>query len=131
MIEKYIKKISKYTAVYWAAPTSRADGSNQYATPVEIKCFWKGGTQFIPDRDALEVSAKAIVYVFEDLDEQGMLYLGKLTDLTTAQKADPRKVSRAYVINKFEKIPALTTGYNRHAIIGPETSRIPPGIERQ
>jgi hypothetical protein len=92
-----------------------------------------GGVQLIPDRDAREVSVKALVYVSQDLAEKGMLFEGKLSDLTTAEKADPRRVSRAYEITKFEKIPSLYKKgqYNRHAIIAPETSRIPPGIERQ
>lgn len=133
MIEKYIKRISRHTAVYWSRPTPRADGSNSYAAPIEIKCLWVGGTQYIPDRDMREVSAKALVYVSQDLDEQGMLFLGKLSELTTAQKTDPRKVSRAYEITKFEKIPSLhiKDAYNRHAILAPENARIPPGIERQ
>lgn len=132
MIEKYIKRISKQTAVYWAAPTPREDGSNSYDTPVEIKCLWKDTSQFSPDRDIREVFVKALVYVTQDLDEQGMLFLGTLADLTTAQKNDPRLVSRAYEITKFVKIPSLhlAGAFNRHAIIAPEKARISPGIER-
>ena len=132
MIEQYIKRISKHTAVYWGSPTPRANGSNSYGTPIEIKCFWKDTSQLIADRDMKEVSIKATVYVFQDLDEQGMLFLGTLSDLTTAQKADPRKVTRAYEISRFVKTPSLYLNgkYNRYAIIAPETARIPPGIGR-
>lgn len=131
MIESYLKRIAKDKAVYWPSPTPRADGSNQYGTPVEIDCFWKGSFQSIPDRDMREVSIKAQVYVLQDLDEQGMLYQGTLVSLTQAQQDDPRLVSRAYVITKFLKTPSLYKNeYNRMAIIAPETARIPPGIER-
>lgn len=133
MIERYIKRISNQIAVYWSRPTPREDGSNAYAAPVEIKCFWKDGTQYIPDRDMRDVSVKALIYVSQDLDEMGMLYLGTLSSLTTAQKADPRLVNRAYEITRFEKIPSLykKNEFNRRVIIAPETARIPPGIERQ
>lgn len=120
------------TAVYWSSPTPRQDGSSAYAAPVEIKCFWKDGSHLVADRDMKEVSIKAMVYVSQDLDEQGMLFLGVLTDLTTAQRADPRKISRAYEITQFLKTPSLylKNQYNRCAIISPEKARIPPGIER-
>lgn len=132
MIERYIKRIAKQKAVYWSSPTPREDGSNQYAAPIEIDCLWKDSTQLIPDRDVKEVSVKALVYVFQDLDEQGMLFLGCLSNLTTDQKADPRKVQRAYEITRFVKTPSLYKAgeFNRQAYIAPETSRIPPGIER-
>jgi hypothetical protein len=132
MIEKYIKRVSRQTAVYWGSPTPREDGSNRYGTPVQIKCVWKDSTQLIPDRDMKEVSVKATVYVSQDLDEQGMLFLGCLADLTTSQKADPRLVNRAYEITRFIKTPSLYMRgeYSRVAIISPESSRIPPGIER-
>lgn len=132
MIERYVKRIAKQTAVYWGSPTSREDGSNQYTTPIEIRCLWKDDKQLIPDRDMREVSVKALVYVFQDLDEQGMLFLGCLNDLTTAQKADPRRVPRAYEITRFVKTPSLYMRgqFNRQAYIAPETSRIPPGVER-
>lgn len=132
MIDRYIKRISKHIAVYWSSPVPRPDGSNSYAAPIEIRCFWKGASQLIPDRDMKEISIKALVYVSQDLDEQGMLFLGKLSNLSTQEKADPRLVSRAYEITRFVKTPSLYMNgeYNRQAIIAPESSRIPPGIER-
>jgi len=132
MIERYIKRISKDKAVYWPSPTPREDGSNSYGAPIEINCFWKDGFQSIPDRDMREVSVKALIYVSQDLDEQGMLYKGRLQDLTAAEKADPRLVERAYEITKFVKTPSLhlRNQYNRQVYIAPEKSRIPPGIER-
>lgn len=130
-IERYIKRISQHTAVYWSTPVAAADGSNTYAAPVEISCFWKEGFRENPDRDMKIVSAKAVVYVSQDLDEQGMLFKGTLNDLTTAQKADPRKVSRAYTY-EFVKTPSLHLKgkYNRMAIIAPEKATIPRGIGR-
>lgn len=125
MIEKYIKKISKHTAVYWGTPTSRADGSNSYGTPVEISCFWNEQSNMTYEEGGKTVHITAKVYVSQDLDEQGMLFLGTLADLTTAQENDPRKISRAYEITRFLKTPSLykKTEYNRCAIIAPKSTK--------
>lgn len=132
MIERYLKRIAVHDAVYWASPTPRADGSSSYAAPVALRCFWKESVESVPDRDMKEVSIKAHVYVFQDLDEQGMLFKGTLDDLTQAQKDDPRRISRAYEISRFVRTPSLylKNKFNRCAIISPEKARIPPGIGR-
>ena len=124
-IEKYIKRIARHTAVYWASPTAAQDGSNTYGAPAEIKCFWKEQYDLFKDKDGREVAIKAKVYVFDDLDEQGMLFLGTLADLTTAQKNDPRKVSRAYEISSFVKTPSLYSKgqFNRCAVILPNVKK--------
>lgn len=125
MIERYIKRISKDTAVYWASPTSRTDGSNAYATPVEISCFWLNETELTSTQDGKEVYIVAKVFVSQDLDEQGMLFQGCLSDLTAAQKADPRKVRRAYEIRRMSKLPSrhLKNAFNRCAMISPRLAR--------
>lgn len=132
MIERYVKKIARHTAVYWGSPVARPDGSLSYGEPVEIKCFWREGYLSDPDRDIREISVKAQVYVLQDLDEGGMLMLGTLADLSAEAEADPRLIPRAYEITKFNKIPSIHVHgeYNRTAIIAPEIARIPPGIER-
>jgi hypothetical protein len=125
MIEKYIKRISKHTAVYWGSPTPAADGSNTFGTPEEIKCFWLNESGVTVEKDGKEVSVVATVYVSQDLDEQGMLYLGTLSELTTAQKTDPRRVSCAYEITRFRKDPSLYLNgkFSRRAFIAPRQTR--------
>lgn len=132
MIERYLRRIAKDTAVYWGSPTLRDDGTNQYAAPIEIKCLWKEGFISDPDRDIVSISIKAQIYVFRDLDQGGILWKGTLAQLSVQEKQDPREIEDAYEINIFKKIPSLYIRgeFNRYAIIAPEIARIPPGIER-
>lgn len=49
------------------------------------------------------------------------MYLGELTDLSSAEEGDPKSVDKAYVIKKFEKSPALgsTTDFVRKVWLTP------------
>lgn len=118
-IDRFLKKIAKDVAVYWGNPTVSGDGSNRYDDPIEIDVLWKGKEDLVRSLNAKEGVGRAVVYVTVDLDEQGMLYHGRLTDLTDAQKADPRKVKKAFEITRFFKVPSmyLQGQYNRMAYI--------------
>ncbi len=118
-IEAFMKRFCKNTAVYWSTPTSNNDGSNSYAAPVEISCFWREKLERLTDNNGDEVISKATVYILQDLDEQGMLFLGELTDLTQAQKDNPRTVARAYEVKRFLKTPSmyLNGEFNRRALL--------------
>jgi hypothetical protein len=125
MIERFIKRISKDKAVYWGSPSPAADGSNTYPAPTEINCLWNAKVKVVSEKDGKVVAIEAMVYVSQDLSDQGMLMLGTLSQLTTAQKTDPRKVSSAYEITDFVKTPSLykKNEFNRCAIIAPTKAR--------
>jgi hypothetical protein len=95
------------TAVYWASPTPDGRGGHTWDTAVEINCRWEGSTELIRASNGEQIVSRAVVQVSQDLNENGMLYLGELDDLTTAQKANPMTVSTAYLIRKFDKIPEI------------------------
>ena len=118
-IERVIKRRSKHKAVYWASPTNAVDGSLAYTAPKEIDCFWRNETENIITTDGREVVSTAVVYVNEDVDEQGMLYLGRLEDLTSSEKSDPRKKKTAYEIKKFIRTPSIAINgtYVRKALL--------------
>ena len=118
-IETYMKRICKQTAVYWGTPTPDKFAKNSFATPIEIKCFWSNKTEMITDNAGKEIVSRATFYVFQDLDEQGMLFFGVLDDLTVAEKADPTKVKKAFEIKQFLKIPSLlnTRKFNRRVML--------------
>ncbi len=117
--EAFMKRACIQTAVYWSAPASTEDGSNTFAAPTEISCLWKDKITLMRDNEGRDIISKASVHVLEDIDEQGMLFLGALTDLSTAQKADPRKVSDAYEIKVFVKTPGrhLSGEFARRAML--------------
>jgi len=98
------------TAIYWGTPTDDGYGGFTYADPVEITCRWVDSTRIIRNNSGREVACRAIVEVSQDLDEQGMLYLGELDDLDSNQEDDPRSVSGVYEIIRFDKIPTMNSG---------------------
>ncbi|MEE9356489.1 MAG: hypothetical protein V3U75_12940 [Methylococcaceae bacterium] len=95
------------TAVYWATPTPDGSGGHTWAAPVEIDCRWEASTKLIRAANGEEIVCMAEVQVNQDLDQNGMLYLGDLDDLSVAQKADPMTVEGAYHIRRFDKVPAI------------------------
>jgi hypothetical protein len=95
------------TAVYWASPTPNGTGGFTWDTPVEIDCRWESSTELIRASNGEQIVSRAEVQVGQDLEENGMLYLGDLDDLSVAQKADPMTVSTAYQIRRFDKVPDI------------------------
>lgn len=107
-IESYIKRVIKNDKmVYWGTPTVGNDASYTFATPIEVSCFWREETNLIKNDDGRESISKAAIYINQDLEEKGMVFHGALSDLTTAQKNDPRTITNAYEIMMVRKLPSL------------------------
>ena len=120
------------TAVYWGNPADDGYGGTEFDDPVEISCRWEDKQQILGTITGNQIVgfqnvSRAIVYVDQDLDEDGMLMLGELTDIedssgdSSGGYYDPRQLSNAYIIKRFEKTPALnsTTEYLRKAFLTP------------
>lgn len=109
------------TAVYWGSPTDDGYGGFAYADPVEVSCRWVDSTRVVTDRTGKEIVCRAEVQVSQDLDEQGMLYLGTLDDLDSSEEADPMALESgrmAYEIKRFDKVPSMKgTHYFRMAYL--------------
>jgi hypothetical protein len=94
--------------VYWSTPVENGYGGKTFADPIEIKCRWEDKLQLIRLDDGNQISSRAIVYVLQELDEEGYLYLGTLDDLDSTEEDDPTSITEgAYTIKKFEKSPVL------------------------
>jgi hypothetical protein len=102
-----ISKTFKQVAVYWPAPKPDGYGSYTYDSPEEIACRWIDMNQLISDNQGNQITSMAMVYVKEDLDIDGMLYLGELDDLSSDGENDPKTLTNAFAIKRFEKIPVL------------------------
>ena len=103
-IESFIRRVCVQTAVYWGNP--RSDGYKDiYDEPVEIACRWDGSTKLITDAKGNQAVAVAEVLVTQDLDVDGLLYLGELSDIDSNQEDDPATIPGAYKIKKFDKNP--------------------------
>ena len=105
------------TAVYWGTPTSDGYGGFTFADPVEIDCRWYDSTRLFVDDKGKEAVSQARVQVKQDLDKDGMLYLGTLDDLDSTEEADPRTVDGAYPILRFDKSITIKGKYFRIAYL--------------
>ncbi|NCB26611.1 MAG: hypothetical protein EOM62_14225, partial [Bacteroidia bacterium] len=109
-IIRFIKKVCVQTAVYWPAPVTDGFGGMTYGTAVEIKCRWTDKVQVVKWQSAYvptsnEFISYAEVLVVDDVVLQGVLWLGELDDLSTAQKSSPLTILGAREIKTFERIP--------------------------
>ncbi len=95
------------TAVYWHSPATTGYGGLTWDTPVEIPCRWVAKVQLVVAQNGEQLISQATAQVEQDVDIQGILFLGVLDDLTTAQKADPQLIAAAYTIKAFGKTPTM------------------------
>lgn len=122
----------KQTCVYWANPVEDGYGKQTFDDPVELACRWEDKQQIIGTITGNQIigfqnMSRAIVYLGQDVDVDGMLMLGTLDDLTessgdsSGEYYDPQQRDDTYIIKRFEKTPALhsTTEFIRIAYLTP------------
>lgn len=108
-IDSFIRRTCKQTAVYWGNPVNDGDDIS-YDAPVEIKCRWQDRKQVMMDDNGEKMISRALVFTTQELDYNGLLYLGTLSSLDSTQEADPSTIETgACIIKRFEKIPALSS----------------------
>jgi hypothetical protein len=129
-ISSLLTKHCKQICVYWGNPQNDGEGGWTFDTPVELACRWEGKIQVIKDDDAKggEIECVAVVYLLQDVKEEGFLFFGTLDDLEATEDSsenssggwyNPLAVNGAYKIKQFEKIPALgsTTVFVKRAYL--------------
>lgn len=91
----------KQDVTYWGSPQPSGYGGNVFTAPVTFKARWEGRAEqvFTPTGD--EIVSQAVVFVPQDLDIGGYLYLG------TSVAADPTAVAGAFEVKQFLKVPDL------------------------
>ena len=104
------ENLLKQTCVYWGNPQPTGYGGFTWDDPVELDCRWVGTTRMVTNNKGREVVSRASVQVAQDVDEDGMLYLGALEDLDSGQEDDPMTVDGAYPIVRFDKTPTARGG---------------------
>jgi len=100
----------RQTAVYWGNPQNDGYGGRTFDDAVEIDVRWEGRQNLFIDAAGQEKRSRAVVFVKSDVDLGGYLYLGELTDLSSAEEGDPLSIATAYEIAGFEKIPDIAAG---------------------
>lgn len=104
-IAQLLVRNCKQTIVYWASPTADGYGGYTFATPVEIQGRWEDKQELIKTNDGEEQVTQARVYLLQDVDEGGYLYLGSLDDLDS--NPQPDEVDTAGQILAISKFPTL------------------------
>lgn len=97
-IQKVVERFCVQTAVYWGNPVNNGVRI-VYDTPVEIACRWSPKVQVMTDGKGKEFISRAHVLLTADVNEDGFLYLGTLSDLDS--DPNPLEVSRAFRIRLF------------------------------
>jgi hypothetical protein len=131
--EEVIARQYKQKCVYWGNPVNDGHGGFTFDNPIEINCRWEDMQQIVSDKYGNEITSRAVVYVPQDLDEEGMLYLGTLeslyeldgdSDSSSGGVDNPRDIDKTYIIKRFKKTPALgsTTNFLRAAFLTPSLS---------
>jgi len=120
-ISSFVASTCVQTAVYWGNPVNDGHGQNTYDAPVEIPCRWEGKKQLLKTYDSKGniIEYIGVVFVNQDLDEDGCLFLGTLDDLDSGAFAEPEIMEDVFPIKQFEKLPSLrsSTDFYRKAYL--------------
>jgi len=104
--------------VYWGSPTPDGYGGYTYADPVELDCRWEDVVMAEQGTLGSEIELRSEVQVKVDVDEQGMMLLGELDDIDSADYDNPVDAG-ADMIVRFNKIPTLDANhFYRKAYLG-------------
>ena len=101
----FVEDVCVQVCVYWGTPTPDGYGNETYAEPVEIMCRWDSSTKLVTSAKGEQFVCVAEVMVTQELDIDGILYLGSLDDLELSEQDDPKSILTAYRIKQFSKTP--------------------------
>lgn len=96
----------KQTAVYWGSPETDGRGGHSYSAAAEISVRWEDMQELFIDPNGDELLSASVVFVNQDLDVGGYLFLGEEADLDS-DHSDPEAIQLAREIKQFAKIPDL------------------------
>ena len=106
----YLIRNLKQIIVYWGTPVPSGEGYS-YDEAIELNGRWEDRQEIFIDADGREQTSQAVVYVDQDVDVNGYLYLGDLEDLGDSSSGmdwgDPQAVSDSFMIRAFKKTPNL------------------------
>jgi hypothetical protein len=100
-----IKRMRKRYAVYWAPVGTDEEGQPSFEGPVEIRCRWENHIIEFRDYRGRTTVSRALVYVDRPLLCGGILWRGRLADVTA--EVDPFKNASAWEIMAFGDVETL------------------------
>lgn len=95
------------TVVYWGNPTPDGYGSFTFDSPIEISARWVDRSELFIDSTGQESKSLAVVFIGQDIDIGGWLFLGELSDIDSGLTDTPHLVPNARQIRGFRKTPSL------------------------
>ncbi len=100
--------ISKCTQpiVYWGNPVSDGFTGYDYDDPVEIYGRWEELNEVIVGPNGKEMISQARVFLTQEVDEEGAMWLGSLDDLDSAPLPTDSDVAALHII-AFSRLPKL------------------------
>jgi hypothetical protein len=119
------------TCVYWQSLGEDGNGGKIFADPIELNCRWENISQVVTDNKGAEISSRALVFITQDIEEEGMLYHGTLeelydshaTDSSAGEVDNPMTIDGAFIIKRFQKTPSLDgLSFLRKAYLTPSLS---------
>ena len=90
-------------AVYWPTPVKDGYGKLSFGTPIEINCRWQQKNELFLNSEGKETLSRAVIYPDQDVEVEGYMYLGRLTDLSILEKANPQLEVNAFPIKAYLK----------------------------
>lgn len=114
----FITKNLRQDCVYWGNPSADGFGGNTFDTYVAFKCRWEDRIVKFIDANGEEAISKAVIFLPQDVDLGGWLFLGVLGDISVANQDAPQNVAGAHEIRARYKIPNIkATEYIREVLV--------------
>ena len=105
-MSRLLTKSLKQSCVYWSSPTADGYGGYTFNDAVELNVRWEDKQELFINAQGKEERSQAVVYLDQDVDMGGYLYLGDLDDLDSSDP-DPQNIANAKEIRAFQKIPNI------------------------
>ena len=105
-ITRFITRRCVQPIVYWGNPVSDGYAGHTYDSPVEILGRWEELNEVIMGRDGKEMVSQARVFITQEVDEEGAMWLGSLTALDSDPVPDDSSISALRII-AFSRLPEL------------------------
>lgn len=104
-ISDFINSKCTQPIVYWGNPVNDGEGGYVYDAPVQIYGRWEELNEVIM-ADGKEMISQARVFLTQEVDEEGAMWLGLLSDLESAPVPNDSAVAALYVVSQ-SRLPAM------------------------
>jgi len=105
-IATFIASKCKQPIVYWGNPVNNGTGGFTYDDPVQIYGRWEELNEVLMGSDGKELVSQARVFLTQEVDEDGCMWLGALTDLDSAPEPNDSSIAALHII-ALSRLPAL------------------------